>query len=51
VKYAGRQRLVEKVVAFVAHALIPDFRIGFPGVTGELVGVIGHAACFTIKRK
>ena len=42
---------VEKVVAFIAHAGIPDLRIGFPGITGELVGVICHGSCFTIKKK
>jgi len=30
---------VQEVVAFVVHARIPDFGIGFPGVTGELVGI------------
>jgi hypothetical protein len=30
---------VEEVVAFVAHARVPDFRIAFPGVVGKLVGM------------
>jgi hypothetical protein len=30
---------VEEVVAFVSHASIPDFGIGFPGVAGKLVGI------------
>jgi hypothetical protein len=43
--------LVEKVVAFVAHARIPHFGIGFPGITSELVGVVCHEGSFTIKKK
>ena len=30
---------LEKIVAFVAHARIPDFRIGIPSITGKLVGI------------
>jgi len=29
----------EKVVAFVTHAGIPDFRVGFPGIPGRLVRI------------
>lgn len=32
-------------------AAIPDFRIGFPGVASELVGVVNHAPSFTTKPK
>jgi hypothetical protein len=33
---------VKKVVAFIAHARVPDFRIGFPGLVGKFVGIVGH---------
>jgi poly(A) polymerase Pap1 len=42
---------VEEIVAFVAHARVPDFGIGFPGITGKLIRVVGHRLCFTIKKK
>ena len=42
---------LEEVVAFVAHARIPDFCIGVPGLTGKLVRVLSHRLCFTIKKK
>jgi hypothetical protein len=47
----GRTRCVEKIIPFIAHAGIPDFRIGFPGITCKLVGIIRHTLCFTIKKK
>ncbi len=46
-----RLRLVEEIIALIAHARIPDLCIGFPGIKGKLVGVICHASCFTIKTK
>ena len=42
---------IEEIIAFIAHARVPDLRIGFPGITCKLVGSIGHASCFTIKKK
>jgi hypothetical protein len=42
---------VEKVIAIVAHARIPDLRIGLPGVMSELVWIINHAPIFTTKKK
>lgn len=33
---------IEEVIAFIAHVCIPDLGIGFPGITGKLVGIICH---------
>jgi hypothetical protein len=44
-----RSHYVEEVIAFIAHARIPDFGVGFPGIAGKLVGIICHGNCFTIK--
>jgi hypothetical protein len=33
------KRLVEKVVAIVAHTRIPDFAIRFPSITCKFMGV------------
>ena len=41
----------EEIIAFIAYARIPNLGIGFPGITGELVGIVRHASCFTIKTK
>jgi hypothetical protein len=30
---------LEEIVAFVTHARVPDFGIGFPGVMSKLVGI------------
>ena len=34
----GHTPYVEEIIAFVAHRVIPDLGIGFPGITGKLVG-------------
>lgn len=44
-------RLVEKVVARVAHARVPHLRVGVPGVTRKLIIVVNHGLCFTTKTK
>jgi hypothetical protein len=38
----GPAKNVEKVIAFIAHALIPELGIGFPGIMRKLVRVIYH---------
>jgi hypothetical protein len=35
---------VEENIAIIAHTR-------FPGIPGELAGIIPHASCFTIKTK
>jgi hypothetical protein len=42
---------IKEVVTLIAHARIPGLGIGLPGVPGTLVGVFGHVASFTIKKK
>jgi hypothetical protein len=38
----GPTQDIEEIIAFIAHALVPDFGIGFPGRARELVGILSH---------